>query len=154
IPALEKLYREREVGKSLRCLRDTQRWRYLLTYIPHCLVYAPEGTALQGYLLYDYQAVRRSDAASEQGMAAERNKLPNLRLLEMVPATWEARRGLLGYLSQQAQAESIEYLTDRTGVLECGLMQPVLEPSPDAQGRIEIVPTLMLRIVDLAKTVT
>jgi predicted acetyltransferase len=151
IPALERLYNTLESGNALRCLRDAKRWSYLLTYISHCLVYVSERGTVEGYLLYDLQRDRKRDTPQEHLQEVEERIDSRLRVLEIESETPEAKRGLIGHLARQSQADRIEYLSDGHGVMQSGLLHPVLKPDIDRLAHVEIVPSVMLRVVDLAK---
>ena len=146
IPHLERLFNTFSKGRTLHCLRDTKRWKYLLDHVKHRVVYAPDRRRVEGYLLYEHRPGRI------ESIAPAIRTPPTLRVLELYAATPEARRGLIGHLAEQNNVGSIEYSTTLERLADTGLLEPVETGSADeAMGSIEILPSVMARVISLRR---
>lgn len=151
LPQLERLYDRMASGRTLHCLRDAKRWKYLYRYVKKKVVFATQGREIEGYLLYEYRMIGVPDDES----GAQTVPLPpTLRVLEMCCATAAAQRGLLGFLAAQSKIGCIEYATTWEGLAESGLLEPAM-PNLESEvvAGVEIVPTFMARVVSLAGAV-
>lgn len=148
IPDLERLYRISSEGKTMHCLRDTKRWRYLLDHIRHPLIYISETDALEGYILYEHRAGR---AVDDGGTTLS----PALRVLEIRASTPAACRGIVGFLADQPRVGCIEYDTTLANLEELGLLQPAdgVAEHGQALASIEAMPAVMVRVLSLTRTV-
>lgn len=143
IPYLERLYDAAAQQQTLRAIRDTKRWNYILDHVKQRVVYAPERNAVAGYLLYEYRP------GVVERIAPPKRVPPTLRLLEMVAETPEARRGLLGHLAQQSHVGHIEYEATETELERNGFLSAEGGNNANASGNVEIQPSLMVRVIHL-----
>ncbi len=146
IPALEHLYNLWARDRTLHCLRDAGRWKYLLDYIKQPVVYSPDKVSVEGYLLYDFRPPTPPNAPEVVTPLT-------VRVLEMHAATDAAQRGLIGHLASHTRIGCIEYTAAWDDLAYSGLldmMPPTLERG-NALASLEVVPALMARIIDLGR---
>ncbi|HZO92107.1 MAG TPA: GNAT family N-acetyltransferase [Chthonomonadaceae bacterium] len=148
IPHLQRLYDAASRGQTLRCLRDARRWQYILDHIKQRVVYSPDKSTVEGYLLYEF---RPGTLGGEEGMVGGMPLPLSLRVLEMCVGTPAARRGLVGHLAAQTRVGCIEYASTWEDLADGGLLQPGIASGKDSLASVDIVPSVMTRVINLGR---
>ena len=134
LPRIENSYALYSHYKSLHCVRDAKRWRFIYDHVKLRAV-ADFGEGPEGYLLYETRAVPQMPAA--------------LRILEMEAGTVRARHALLGYLHVQQDVGCIEIEAPFLSLLKEGLLHPYAG-SGASLASVDVTHSVMLRVVDFA----
>ncbi|MGC8666508.1 MAG: GNAT family N-acetyltransferase [Chthonomonadales bacterium] len=135
VQRISSLYAWYSEGRTGWCVRDAKRWEYLMSYVKNGAVYS-HGAA-KGYMLYD---VLRAEGRPS-----------TLKVLEMVADAEEGYKGLIGFLRGYAgEVERVEYPAQWDQLEQTGLAAVVPDADLGHSVRIEIVPGMMLRVVNLA----
>lgn len=133
IPALARIYDAQARGHSLYCLRDSQRWQYLLAMIKEAVVYETPTEGVTGYLLYEF-------LPQEEGHSL-------LRVVEIGATHLEAERGICGFLAQQQRIASLQW---DVGLEELPRLLCHLNHRGDPFPNVTLLSGIMGRIVDLS----
>lgn len=129
--ALRTLHEELTRGRTGACVRDDRRWTYVLNHSRSAVVFQ-RGGALEGYALFE-----RTESEDPP---------PRLRVIELLAASEDARRGLVGHLAERRDC-MVEYTAGWAELAASGLLGPL-----DADGEaVEVREAggAMFRVVDL-----
>ncbi len=138
---LADMYAKFALGKAFHGVRDNPRWHYLLQNVEQCHVYTDDSGKITGYVLSD---IRQNPPAFEGEMP-----MPTLRVLEFVADNPAARRGLLSHLAAQHSVGMVEFCTQGQALAQLGLLDLLgTGIGEEILANIEVVPMLMVRIVD------
>lgn len=136
LSALMRLYESYYSSRVGPFVRDEMHWkRHILPRAEKVLVYDCDG--IQGYLL-----ATQSEEDSET----------HYRVYEIVVASEEARRGLVGFLAGTAgEASRVTITSSEYDLRALGLLSPRAhwEEGYDPRAEIRIVPQFQFRIIDL-----
>ena len=135
-PDIARIYKARTLLKTGRWVRDERRWSYLFDHVKSHVVY--KHNSLDGYALYE----TRDDPGGR-----------SIRILEMYTVSEEARRGLLGYVAQLADVQTLSWTTSLADLLASGFLAQS-DIGPDGSPAISPEPGPMFRIVDLSAALT
>jgi predicted acetyltransferase len=138
IPALDRIYAAQWKNCNLACLRDEQRWRYILDHTTHPLACQDANGEIGGYLLHGYRH-------GEVDLLSQGGAPPLLRILEMASEQDEARRAILDYLAAHCPAGGIEYHASWRDLERSGLLDYA-----DDGDRVQLqrLPGIMARLLD------
>lgn len=140
------VYRQCADGQALWAERNAKRWQYVMDRVTHKYVVLKSDETVEGYLLYDIQP------GIVQMGAMQREQPPILRILELCAVTGRARRRLIAHLAAQRQVGRIEYVTTSRHLEAMGLLPGSCPPQMEEPfAHIELVPALMLRVVDFTR---
>ena len=148
--AVSRIYDAQADGKTLHCLRDAKRWKYLYDNVKQRAVFERDGH-IEGYLWYEFVAAGLPEPPPDAG-AIVPILPPTLRILEMVAETPAARRGLLGHLAAQTGMGCIEAEARLDTLHRSGLLHP-MQGALASLASIDIAPTVMARITDFSATI-
>jgi predicted acetyltransferase len=133
IAALARIYDNGTFSRTMHCLRDEKRWRYLLTYVPNSFVAVAEDGNVRGYTIYEL----RPDPAGSHALPAATAGRSTLRLLEINCETLDAMRALQSHLAEQHTANHIEFAAPSDVIVQNGFTMPATETA-----------SFMARIID------
>lgn len=135
LPDVMRLYHEHYRDMSGPFVRDEAHWRrHILPRAAEKSVFDSGG--VQGYLL---------------GKRVEEEEENRYRIHEMIASTDDARRGLVGFLAKNADADRIVFASSRLDLESLGLLSPrgQWEEGYDPRAEIKTAPDFQFRIIDL-----
>jgi predicted acetyltransferase len=138
LPAFATLYSQHSTIRSCGLIRDEARWRRLVGSGTQALVYDRQGP--DGYMLY--------------GEEIDSHGLKVLRVKELVAASPESGRGLVGFLAA-FEGDTVEWSTTPSDLWSLGLMCPVapLREGYKPRASATVRPMFQFRVIDLLQAI-
>jgi predicted acetyltransferase len=138
LQSLATLYTQHSSVSSCGLVRDEERWRRLLTNGNHTFVYDRQGP--EGYLIC-------SEEVDSHGLKV-------LRVKELIAASPESGRGLVGHLAS-FDGDTVEWSTTSADLWALGLMCPVapLREGYKPRGIATVRPMFQFRVIDVLQAI-
>ena len=129
---VHQVYKSVFEHKSGSWIRDMRRWEYLFEHIKNKVIYKRNRT--EGYLFFEPR---------------EENGRRILRLMEFAAISDEAVRGMISSLAEEQGYDEIQYLSSFEMIRKSGLISFGTENPTDSVSHVDILPGVMLRIVNI-----
>jgi len=127
-----QVYKAVHEHKSGSWIRDMRRWEYLFEHIKNKLIY--KRNRMEGYLFFEPR---------------EENGRRILRLMEFSAISNEAARGMISSLAEERGYDEIQYVSSMEMIRNSGLISFSTENPTDSVSHVDILPGVMLRIVNI-----